>query len=342
MDADNGIKSRVMAIAQDIVFAISRGRVVLPKHLALSMATRHLTRSSHLVSVLNRFGHGVSDSKLHEIETAAAERTLSQAVPVPTNIKPGNGTVYFCWDNNDLTEETLSGAGTTHCTNGIVIQNPPPAVASNADPLSLNTPPAIPGRKKRPARSLTVVQQQLPQYISGARPEPSVMTMPIGGRTTVFAGNVMSLDSDDLLWLMLRSSDVFSRFGRASEEPQQVPGWTKFHSVMYDDIAPKQASSIGYLPVIPAPPTEHSTILEVLNRSVALTRRFGQRHCIITGDQAIYAKALDVLLKHENDFGEVVLRLGAFHTACAFECDREAVWCCRTRRPLNRVWSCWS
>ena len=28
----------------------------------------------------------------------------------------------FVWDNNDLCEETLSGEGTTHVTNGIIIQ----------------------------------------------------------------------------------------------------------------------------------------------------------------------------------------------------------------------------
>ena len=29
---------------------------------------------------------------------------------------------YGLWDNNDINEETLSGTGTTHCTNGIVVQ----------------------------------------------------------------------------------------------------------------------------------------------------------------------------------------------------------------------------
>ena len=28
----------------------------------------------------------------------------------------------WVWDNNDLCEETLSGAGTTHVTNGILVQ----------------------------------------------------------------------------------------------------------------------------------------------------------------------------------------------------------------------------
>ena len=37
------------------------------------------------------------------------------------NIQP-NVPVVMCWDNTDINEETLSGHGTTHCTNGIIIQ----------------------------------------------------------------------------------------------------------------------------------------------------------------------------------------------------------------------------
>ena len=73
---------------------------------------------------LNRFGHGISYTALEELETAMAEKQIqhqSSGCVLLSNIVPG---VYgiFCYDNNDLQEETLSSTGTTHCTNGIVIQ----------------------------------------------------------------------------------------------------------------------------------------------------------------------------------------------------------------------------
>ena len=40
---------------------------------------------------------------------------------LPQTIKP-NVFASFVWDNNDICEETLTGAGTTHVTNGIIIQ----------------------------------------------------------------------------------------------------------------------------------------------------------------------------------------------------------------------------
>ncbi len=40
-------------------------------------------------------------------------------------------TIY--WDNNDICEETLSVEGTTHCTNGIVVQRIPYDIPSPED-----------------------------------------------------------------------------------------------------------------------------------------------------------------------------------------------------------------
>ena len=46
---------------------------------------------------------------------------VEDGVIITKTIRP-NVPVVFCWDNSDINEETLSGHGTTHCTNGIVIQ----------------------------------------------------------------------------------------------------------------------------------------------------------------------------------------------------------------------------
>ena len=86
---------------------------------------KSLTGSAELVKVLNRFGHSVSYDVLEEIETAiaptVAQNNDGNGICISSNIKKGVFST-FCWDNNDLCEETLSGSGTTHCTNGIIIQ----------------------------------------------------------------------------------------------------------------------------------------------------------------------------------------------------------------------------
>ena len=63
-------------------------------------------------------------SQINEIEASMAETVLQQDPQafVPTSISQRGHFVHFCQDNNDLNEDTLSGANTTHCTNGILIQ----------------------------------------------------------------------------------------------------------------------------------------------------------------------------------------------------------------------------
>ena len=82
-----------------------------------------MTGSKNAVTLLNRFGHGISYTELEEVQTAMAKCHLDRATDgeafFPSNINPSLR-VSLCFDNNDINEETLSGSGTTHCTNGIM------------------------------------------------------------------------------------------------------------------------------------------------------------------------------------------------------------------------------
>ena len=75
------------------------------------MTVKSLTGNAELVTLLNRFGHGLSYSQIEELETAIAEQqitNLRNGVLLPTACSPSVSAV-FCWDNSDLPEETLSG-----------------------------------------------------------------------------------------------------------------------------------------------------------------------------------------------------------------------------------------
>ena len=117
-------EQKVFSFGQDLIYAVNNGRVLTPKRIALPLSVKTWTGSAEVVMTLNRFGHGISYTALEELKTAMAEKQIqhqsSGCVP-PSNIVPGVFSI-FCYDNNDLQEETLSGKGTTHCTNGIVIQ----------------------------------------------------------------------------------------------------------------------------------------------------------------------------------------------------------------------------
>ena len=108
----------IRSIAEDICYCVSNGHWKMPKHILLGVSVRHLTGSSHLIHILNRFGHTISYSAILEIEAAICDSITDNDHLLPRQIRTDNNLVtHFCWDNFDLT-----GADTTHTTHGIVIQ----------------------------------------------------------------------------------------------------------------------------------------------------------------------------------------------------------------------------
>ena len=105
------VRRIVLSLAQDLIHCVSRGSIKTPKHVTLPLTVKSLTGNAELVTILNRFGHALSYSQIEELETALAEKEIAKeqdGIIVPSTCSMGVPAV-FCWDNNDLLEETLSG-----------------------------------------------------------------------------------------------------------------------------------------------------------------------------------------------------------------------------------------
>ena len=134
VETGDDVRRKLLSMAQDIVYIYiyiykghciyiyisTKARKTIPKHVALGLTMRHMTGSSILIGILNRFGHPVSHSAVLEHDTALANKQLYTDNIVPeVFIKKITTTVI--WDINDFREDTPSGEGTTHNTNGIVV-----------------------------------------------------------------------------------------------------------------------------------------------------------------------------------------------------------------------------
>ena len=115
----------INSLGQDCVYAVTGGRVIPAKHILLPWAIKSLTGNVELMKTLNRRGHGMSYSKLEEMDTALCMNKLSMepelGVVLPTKTYPCVPTT-MAFDNIDRLEETLSGGGTSHRVNGIIVQ----------------------------------------------------------------------------------------------------------------------------------------------------------------------------------------------------------------------------
>ena len=138
------------------------------------------------------------------------------AIYTHPNIQP-NVLVVMCWDNTDINEETLSGHGTTHCTNGIIIQRAArPSGAAASGPRAQAT--STRGKRKR---SFTPRPSRILPYIAGTRYSTGNMTISDEDlRSPEFPDSVDEARWNDTACFMRRC-----RHGDGNEDaPQKVPG----------------------------------------------------------------------------------------------------------------------
>lgn len=122
VDVTSEDSRKIVSTCQDIITLATRGRWLMPKQCSLAMAVRHMTGSAQLIGLLDGLGHCSSNSQVLEDDTALAHLQMERGeIYIPENIS-AEMPVTLVWNNNDFGEENLSGKGTTHNTNGIIIQ----------------------------------------------------------------------------------------------------------------------------------------------------------------------------------------------------------------------------
>lgn len=285
----------IESFSQDLIYAVTGGQHKPPKHILLACGVKTLTGNVELIQILNRLGHTISYSQLQENDTALCLQKLAAAsnksIILPENIQPYLFT-NLAFDNIDRLEETLSGGGTSHRVNGIAVQ---PRVYGPHPPKQKL--PAVPKMKQR---SIMVDEKPLQVYISGERVGPNVSAHQAEGHDD----SHREPQNKDLVWMLTRQVDPSN---------QIIPSWTGFNIRTRNMISVSQ-DIIGYLPVINAPATEMATVLETVKKSEAIRLELKLDEIVVVMDQALYAKAAEIVWKHHDNYKHIVIRLGAFHT----------------------------
>ena len=293
---------KIYSICQDIIYLSSGGKTRTPKHMSLAMSVRHITGSASLIDILNGLGHCVSNSILLEHDTALATlQELKGPVSVPSCIKPNN-IATIVWDNNDFGEETATGKGTTHNTNGIIIQR---IVSEQDDHSKPKSTVRLPRDKKR---SFVGQASNLAVFRGHTKVPPQKIH-----------GSVLEDDNTMSIQEISRKSDlayVLTRIPGNNKNEPPLPTWTGFNTKLA--IKVPQLSAIGYLPVIDASPTEMDTVLTILQRSIQIADQLNLPTIVIVFDQAIYAKAQAIRWQTDLYLTRTVIRLGQFHTTMTF------------------------
>ena len=159
-----------------------------------------------------------------EHDSALAEQQLNRGENfIPSIIEP-KVPITLVWDNNDFREETLSGKGTTHNTNGIIIQRQSNSPVSTSE-ISTECVEIVKSKKRK--RSLEAPPLNLSVYLGGKRGSPK----PFGGNI------VLDLDHYEPFKKKAKCTDAAYFFTKLpGMEKQIMPGWTGFNIKLVEKI----------------------------------------------------------------------------------------------------------
>uniref|UniRef100_UPI00358E324A uncharacterized protein n=1 Tax=Myxine glutinosa TaxID=7769 RepID=UPI00358E324A len=218
VDVSAPIHRKLLSISQDIISLASKGRKLMPKHMSLAMTVRHLSGSAQLIGLLNGLGHSVSNSVILNHDTALATQEGRRGEDsLRSTIQPGIPTTLV-WDNNDFGEETLSGRGTTHNTNGIVVQsNISPR--TNQPRSSSTKDPAV---KRTRNRSMQLPVVNLATYYGGKKDGP-----------VPFAEHVSLLQSANAPLLQNPMKVDLAYYITKFRTDKILPSWTGFNQLSF-------------------------------------------------------------------------------------------------------------
>jgi len=237
-------EKKVVAIAQDLIHISTSGKTMTHKTMALGVAVRQISGSQRVVKILNQFGHCCSPDLLYKHDSALTKAISDEEVFIPRNIST-NIPSTVVWDNNDFLEETLSGKGTTHVANGIIIQN-----HCITDEVLIRDKVEV----SRKASTLQPPPVIIQPYILKKKSSPSFTGI---SKESIFL-------SSPIKQVQRENAYIIAKFCAALKKVL-LPSWTGFNILTHNQ--PELKSEIGYLPIIDAPVTDIETVYTILCKS---------------------------------------------------------------------------
>ena len=192
-----------------------------------------------------------------------------------------------------MTEETPSGAGTTHTAHGIIIQE----VSTAKENISESPEEFDQARTK--SRSAKCTSQNIELYYAKNKVDPNITVS-----KTEAASNLT-------LWFLCRS-------GVLRHAAQVVPPWAGW--VWLTETSKNssiQQSAVDYMAPVFAPVTEKATVQHILKLSQQASLEV-QKYKVVTFDLAVAKKAYSLVWQSPEEFSDVIVRMGSFHLTCAF------------------------
>ena len=260
---DTATKQKVCSIAQDIVFGMSDGKKLTPKHIGLALTLHQATRSESLVNMFHAANHCMPIWKVRAFDNAMANALLVKYkedgyVYIPEDIRPDKF-VHCSFDNIDLLEATIDGKNTFHSTQLTAWQRKFEAADSSHSLPSDVVTKCLDKEAMDTFHKLDKAKHQQSNRQPLSYPEGFALDM-----TSWFSENSHMMESNiqNLSWILARSHNQ-------DEQCQSVPLWGAFNESSCR--VQHQITNVGMLPILQSPADDYDTVTTVIHKFQALT-----------------------------------------------------------------------
>ena len=299
----------IQSIFQIFFYCLNNGRKRTPMHVMLGEIIHSTCRSSSVMTILNRFGLCISYDELRRYHTDMAKYTIESSkcdVPLPSNFDPDVYTIGGM-DNFDHEEASASGIGGTHDSVAILLQDRF-MNSKNCKP-NISETSVVHGEKT--LKSVLSCQRIREFHKPSKKPD-----LPSDYKVAADLYEWEKKEKDeilckDMIWSLSRmgTDDDGRPTWRCPE--QSVPTWSATNSVWTYEELPRK--SIGFLPVLPYPITEYSSVYTLMKNFQCVVSQLKQNEIPVFCYEGVYHIAKEIQLIRQDEFSNVVLMLGSFH-----------------------------
>ena len=217
---------------------------------------------------------------------------------LPVNLTP-NRFSHFTADNIDINDSTLDGKDTFHATQVAAWQRGPEEM------IVFATVNASSSERKLNVRE--VMNTLIPVHVIEGKSEPRFKQQV---EIITFQANQGMFREAIEAW----SKDMAFHIKR---QTQGVPEtWSSFNQTLCDDNY--EVTTVAYMPIIQAPAHEIDTLDTVVKRCMYISEQLGQTYTVITVDQALYFKLMDLKWCVDDYREKLIVRMGGLHIAMNF------------------------
>ena len=87
------------------------------------------------------------------------------------------------------------------------------------------------------------------------------------------------------------------------DKPENLPGWEGFHALISQASVPLKR--VGFLPVIPSPVTDYSTVYQALKNFQAVLKQLHEPILPVFCDEGVFHAVADIVLHKEAKFSDL-------------------------------------